>query len=102
MWYIVKPPEESLTIAIREADSYCMVDLNKDFSTFQESRAATEPAFHVKDDWRRRQYEAAKVNGDLKADGNPDTSLTDGYADVTPEDDENYEYKDDGTPRASW
>jgi hypothetical protein len=79
-----------------------MVDLNKDFSAFRTSPEASQPAFHVKADWRKRQLEDAKINGDLEADANPDTSLGDGYADESPEEDENYEYKDDGTLRASW
>lgn len=81
-----------------------MVNLNDDFSNFAESDEAKKPAFDVKSDWRKQQYLAAKLNDDLEADANPDKSLQDGYVDVTPEDEdsENYEYKDDGSPRASW
>lgn len=79
-----------------------MVNLNDDFSTFKESPESKKPAFQVKDDWRQQQYLAAKANGDLKADANPDKSLTNSYADTSTEEDENYEYQDDGTARGSW
>ena len=79
-----------------------MVNLNDDFSTFAKSPEAKKPAFNVKDDWRQQQLKAARENGDLESDANPDTSLTNTYADTSTEEDENYEYQDDGTARGSW
>lgn len=79
-----------------------MINLNDDFSFFKNSSKSKKPAFDVKSDWREQQYEAAKINGDLAADKNPDTSLTEGYVEAPEKDDGNYEYKENGLSRDSW
>lgn len=77
--------------------------LNEDFDSFSHSPEASKPAFVVKRNWREQLRENAKINGDLRADGSPDTSFVSKYFDATPDEVfEDYETQDDGTARPSW
>lgn len=79
-----------------------MGNLDNAFRNFSNSDDARKPVFDVDPQWRAKQKAAAIENGDLAADKNPDTSLEDGYWDATFEEQENYEFDEDGNPRGSW
>jgi len=56
------------------------VGLEDDFASFRSSPESRKPAFEVREDWREWQYEQAVLNGDMRADQNPDTSVTDSWS----------------------
>lgn len=63
--------------------------LEDDFANFRSSPEAKKPAFQVREDWREWQYEQAVINGDIRADENPDTSFENNWAEPDfPEPDE--------------
>lgn len=67
------------------------MSLQDDFANFRNSPEAKKPAFEVREDWREWQYEQAVINGDIRADQNPDISFANNWSEpdfVEPDEDE--------------